>query len=313
VSLANAHAAAASLELPLWRAVGGANAHVLPVPFFNVINGGAHAGNELELQEFMVAPVGAASLSEALRWGAEVTHALGAALKDKDLSTGVGDEGGFAPEISTAAEALDLLVQAIDAAGLEPGDEVAIALDPASSELFGDERYRLEGAERSAAEMTSFYVGLLEAFPIVSIEDPLAQDDWEGWQQLTAELGSRCQLVGDDIFVTNPDRLGRGIRERVGTAILIKPNQIGTLSETLDVIEQASAAGYGAMMSHRSGETEDTTIADLAVASGVGQIKSGAPTRGERTAKYNRLLRIEEELGEGARYAGPAALRRREP
>ena len=313
VSLANAHAAAASLELPLWRAVGGANAHVLPVPFFNVINGGAHAGNELELQEFMVAPVGAASLSEALRWGAEVTHALGAALKDKDLSTGVGDEGGFAPEISTAAEALDLLVQAIDAAGLEPGDEVAIALDPASSELFGDERYRLEGAERSAAEMTSFYVGLLEAFPIVSIEDPLAQDDWEGWQQLTAELGSRCQLVGDDIFVTNPDRLGRGIRERVGTAILIKPNQIGTLSETLDVIEQASAAGYGAMMSHRSGETEDTTIADLAVATGVGQIKSGAPTRGERTAKYNRLLRIEEELGEGARYAGPAALRRREP
>ena len=313
VSLANAHAAAASLELPLWRAVGGANAHVLPVPFFNVINGGAHAGNELELQEFMVAPVGAASLSEALRWGAEVTHALGAALKGKGLSTGVGDEGGFAPEISTAAEALDLLVQAIDAAGLEPGDEVAIALDPASSELFGDERYRLEGAERSAAEMTSFYVGLLEAFPIVSIEDPLAQDDWEGWQQLTAELGSRCQLVGDDIFVTNPDRLGRGIRERVGTAILIKPNQIGTLSETLDVIEQASAAGYGAMMSHRSGETEDTTIADLAVASGVGQIKSGAPTRGERTAKYNRLLRIEEELGEGARYAGPAALRRREP
>ncbi|HYX79141.1 MAG TPA: phosphopyruvate hydratase [Actinomycetota bacterium] len=313
VSLANAHAAAASLELPLWRAVGGANAHVLPVPFFNVINGGAHAGNELELQEFMVAPVGAASLSEALRWGAEVTHALGAALKGKGLSTGVGDEGGFAPEISTAAEALDLLVQAIDAAGLEPGDEVAIALDPASSELFGDERYRLEGAERSAAEMTSFYVGLLEAFPIVSIEDPLAQDDWEGWQQLTAELGSRCQLVGDDIFVTNPDRLGRGIRERVGTAILIKPNQIGTLSETLDVIEQASAAGYGAMMSHRSGETEDTTIADLAVASGVGQIKSGAPTRGERTAKYNRLLRIEEELGEGARYAGPAALRRRQP
>jgi enolase len=248
VSLANAHAAAASLELPLWRAVGGANAHVLPVPFFNVINGGAHAGNELELQEFMVAPVGAASLSEALRWGAEVTHALGAALKDKGLSTGVGDEGGFAPEISTAAEALELLVQAIGAVGLEPGDEVAIALDPASSELFGDKRYRLEGAERSATDMTSFYRGLLEAFPIVSIEDPLAQDDWEGWQHLTAELGSRCQLVGDDIFVTNPDRLGRGIRERVGTAILIKPNQIGTLSETLDVIEQASAASYGAMM-----------------------------------------------------------------
>jgi enolase len=310
VSLANAHAAADSLGLPLWRSVGGANAHTVPVPFFNVINGGAHADNELELQEFMLAPIGAASFSEALRWGSEIVHALAAILKAKGLSTGVGDEGGFAPEISTAGDALTFLVEAIGSASLEAGDEVALAIDPAASELFHDGSYRLEGHERSSAEMLSFYRGLLEVFPIVSIEDPLAQDDWDGWRALTEDLGPRCQIVGDDIFVTNPERLGRGIREETATAILIKPNQIGTLTETLDVIERASTAGFGAMMSHRSGETEDTTIADLAVATGVGQLKSGAPTRGERTAKYNRLLRIEEELEDGARYGGADALRR---
>jgi enolase len=310
VSLANAHAAADSLGLPLWRSVGGANAHVLPVPFFNVINGGAHADNELELQEFMLAPVGAASFSEALRWGSEIVHALAAILKAKGLSTGVGDEGGFAPEISTAGDALAFLVEAIGSAGLDAGEEVAVAMDPAASELFHDDSYRLEGRERSTEEMRSFYRGLLDTYPIVSIEDPLAQDDWDGWRSLTEELRPRCQIVGDDIFVTNPERLGRGVAESTATAILIKPNQIGTLTETLDVIEQASAARFGAMMSHRSGETEDTTISDLAVATNLGQMKAGAPTRGERTAKYNRLLRIEQELGDGARFGGADALRR---
>ncbi len=310
VSLAVAHAAADSLGLPLYRALGGPNAHVLPVPLMNVINGGAHADNDLELQEFMLAPVGAASLSEALRWGSEVYAALKAELRSTGLSTGVGDEGGFAPELATAAEALETLVRAIEATGLEPGDEVALALDPACSELYGDGSYRFEGAARSAADMVTYWMGLLDGFPIVSLEDPLAQDDWDGWSLLTSELGSRCQLVGDDVFVTNPDRLARGIREGVGTAILVKPNQIGTLSETLDTIELAARNGYGQVISHRSGETEDTTIADIAVATNAGQIKAGAPTRSERTAKYNRLLRIEEELGEQARYAGPSAIRR---
>jgi enolase len=276
----------------------------------NVINGGAHAANALELQEFMLAPVGAASFSEALRWGAEVFHQLKRILLDKGMSANVGDEGGFAPEVSTGAEALELLVQAIEAAGLEPGDEVSLAMDPASTELYSNGVYRLEGADRSAADMIAFFAGMIDRFPVVCIEDPLAEDDWEGWAALTAGLGARCQLVGDDIFVTNAERFERGIRDGIGSAILVKPNQIGTLSETLDVVAMAQSASYGAVISHRSGETEDTTIADLAVATNAGQIKAGAPSRGERTAKYNQLLRIEEELGEGARYAGGRALRR---
>jgi enolase len=311
VSLAVAKAAADSLGVPLYRYLGGPNAHVLPLPLLNVINGGAHAQNALELQEFMLAPIGASSFSEAIRWGAEVFHALRKLLHDKGFATGVGDEGGFAPELSTAAEALELLVQAIEGAGLEPGDEVALAMDPASTELYTDGVYRLEGADRTAADMVAFYEGLIDRFPIVSIEDGLAEDDWDGWAELTAKLGSRCQLVGDDVFVTNAERLERGIRDGIGSAILVKPNQIGSLTETLDVVEMALGASYGAVVSHRSGETEDTTIADIAVATNAGQIKAGAPSRGERTAKYNQLLRIEEELGEGARYAGGGAVRRR--
>jgi enolase len=310
VSLAAAHAAAASLGLPLYRYLGGPGAHVLPVPLMNVINGGVHADNELELQEFMLAPVGAASFSEALRWGSEIYHALQGLLKDKGLATGVGDEGGFAPQIATASEALEFLVRAIEKAGLEPGDEVALAMDPASSELYRNGTYRLEGAERSSDDMIAFYRGLLDSFPVISIEDGLAEDDWDGWARLTGELGSRCQLVGDDLFVTNPERLERGLRDNVATAILIKVNQIGTLTETMDVMELAARNGYGVVVSHRSGETEDTTIADLAVALDAGQIKSGAPARAERTAKYNRLLRIEGLLGDAARYAGGAALSR---
>ncbi len=310
VSLAVAHAAADALGLPLYRALGGPNAHVLPVPLMNVINGGVHADNELEPQEFMLAPFGAASFSEALRWGSEIYHALRSQLKQKGLATGVGDEGGFAPQIATAAEALELLVRAIEQVGLEPGDEVALAMDPASSEIYRDGAYQLEGRARSSDDMVDFWGRLLDAFPIVSIEDGLAEDDWEGWSQLTAELGDRCQLVGDDLFVTNPERLERGIRENVGTAILIKVNQIGTLTETLDTIDLAVRSGYGVVVSHRSGETEDSTIADLAVATNAGQIKTGAPARSERTAKYNRLLRIEEELGDTARYVGAEAIRR---
>ena len=310
VSLATAHAAAASLGLPLYRYLGGPGAHVLPVPLMNVINGGVHADNELELQEFMLAPVGAASFSEALRWGSEIYHALQGLLKDKGLATGVGDEGGFAPQIATASEALEFLVRAIEKTGLEPGDEVALAMDPASSELYRNGTYRVEGADRSSDDMIAFYRGLLDSFPVVSIEDGLAEDDWDAWARLTTELGSRCQLVGDDLFVTNPERLERGLREDVATAILIKVNQIGTLTETLDVMQLAARNGYGVVVSHRSGETEDTTIADLAVALDAGQIKSGAPARAERTAKYNRLLRIEGLLGDAARFAGGAALSR---
>ncbi len=309
-SLAVAHAAADSLGLPLYRYLGGSNAHVLPVPCLNVINGGAHADNELELQEFMLAPVGAASFSEALRWGAEIYHALRSALTQRGLSTAVGDEGGFAPQISTAREALGLLVEAIGTVGLEAGDEVALAMDPACSEIYRDGAYHLENSALSASGMVEVWRGLLDDFPVISLEDPLAEDDWEGWAELTTELGDRVQIVGDDLFVTNPQRLERGIREGVANAILIKVNQIGSLTETLDVIELARRGRYRAMVSHRSGETEDTTIADLVVAVGVGQIKTGAPTRGERTAKYNRLLRIEEELGDTARYSGAAAFRR---
>jgi enolase 1/2/3 len=310
VSLAAARAAAATLGLPVYRYLGGPNAHVLPVPMLNVINGGRHAGNLLELQEFMVVPQGAASWSEAIRWGSECFHALAGLLKEKGLSTGVGDEGGFAPEIETAGEALELLVRAVESAGLEPGDDVALAMDPAATEIYRDGWYRFEGRDRSARDMTGFFRGLLDSFPIVSIEDPLSEDDWEGWALLTSELGGRCQLVGDDLFVTNPERLDRGIREGVATAILVKVNQIGTLTETLDVIEQARSASYGVVISHRSGETEDTSIAELVVATNTGQIKSGAPSRGERTAKYNQITRIEEQLGEGARYAGAGDFRR---
>ena len=309
VSMAVAKAAADSNGLPLYRYLGGPNAHVLPAPMMNVINGGAHADNELELQEFMVMPVGAASFSEALRWGAECFHALKGLLHAKGLATGVGDEGGFAPEIATANEALEWLLRAIEHAGLTPGDDVALAMDPATSELRADDGcYRLEGADRSTDDMIAFWADLAGRFPIVSIEDGLDQDDWEGWAALTRELGSRVQLVGDDLFVTNSERLERGIREGVANSILIKVNQIGSLTETLDTMALATRSGYSNVVSHRSGETEDTTIADLAVATNAGQIKTGAPSRGERTAKYNQLLRIEEELGDHARYAGGRAL-----
>jgi enolase len=309
VSLAVARAAADANGVSLYRYLGGPNAHLLPTPQLNVINGGVHADNELEPQEFMLVPVGAASFSEALRWGAECYHALKALLHERGLATAVGDEGGFAPQLATAAEALELLVQAIEQAGLEPGAEMALAMDPAASELLGDDgTYRLEGADRSADDMVGFWSELVDRFPIVSLEDGLAEDDWEGWARLTTELGERVQLVGDDLFVTNPERLERGFREDVANAILIKLNQIGTLTETLDVIELAGWNAYGVVVSHRSGETEDATIADLTVATGGGQIKTGAPARAERTAKYNQLLRIEEELGESARYAGMAPL-----
>ena len=313
VSLAVARAASDSAGQPLYRYLGGPNAHLLPTPMMNVINGGVHADNELELQEFMLLPVGAASFSEGLRWGAECFHALHGLLTDKGFSTAVGDEGGFAPALSTAAEACELLVQAIEVAGLEPGAEMAIALDPATSELYREGAYHLEGAVRSTDDMIAFWTTLLDRFPIVSIEDGCAEDDWAGWAALVAELGHRVQLVGDDLFVTNTERLERGIREAAANAILIKVNQIGSLTETVDAIALAQRSGFGVVISHRSGETEDTTIADLAVATNAGQIKTGAPSRGERTAKYNQLLRIEEELGETARYAGGALLSGRPP
>jgi len=304
VSLAVAKAAADSLGLPLYRYLGGPNTFVLPVPLMNVINGGVHADNDLEVQEFMLAPVGAASFGEGLRWGAEVFQSLKSTLREKGLGASVGDEGGFAPRLGTAREALDLLIDAIGRAGLEPGVEIALAIDTAASELFHDEAYHLEGRSRTAADMIDFYADLLDAYPIVSIEDPLAEDDWDGWLAITEALEERVQIVGDDLFVTNPERLERGVEEGAGNAILVKLNQIGTLTETLDVIRIAKESSYGVVVSHRSGETEDTTIADLAVGTNAGQIKAGAPSRGERTAKYNQLLRIEEELGDTARYAG---------
>jgi enolase len=283
---------------------------VLPVPLMNVVNGGAHATNELEMQEFMLVPHGAASFAEGLRWGAEIFHALAKELASKGMASGVGDEGGFAPPIATARDALDLLTGAISSVGLRVGDEVSFAMDPAASEFYGDGTYRLEGEDRSSADMVAYWQDLVGSYPIVSLEDPQAEDDWDGWEALTAAIGDRVQIVGDDLFVTNPERLRRGFAERVGTAILIKVNQIGSLTETLDVIGLAKERSYGVVVSHRSGETEDTTIADLAVATNAGQIKTGAPSRGERTAKYNQLLRIEEELGETARYAGFEAFRR---
>ena len=312
VSLAVAHAAAEETGLPLWRYVGGTNAHVLPVPMMNVLNGGAHADNTVDFQEFMVMPVGAASYSEALRWGVETYHALKRLLHDAGLSTAVGDEGGFAPDLPSNEDACRWLVRAIEEAGYAPGEQLALALDPASTEFFADGGYVLAGEGRTLtpAEMVDEYARLCDAYPIVSIEDGMAEEDWEGWRLLTDRLADRVQLVGDDLFVTNVERLERGIREGVANSILVKVNQIGTLTETLDTVGMATRASYSSVMSHRSGETEDVTIADLAVATGCGQIKTGAPARSDRVAKYNQLLRIEAELGETAAFWGLGALSR---
>lgn len=315
VSLAVAKAAANSLGMPLFRYVGGVSASVLPVPMMNILNGGKHAEDGVDFQEFMIAPIGATSFSEALRWGAETYQALKAVLHKRGLSTGVGDEGGFAPSLKTNEEALELIVHAIEDAGLKPGTQIALALDPASTEFFEDGKYRLatENLSLSSKDMVKYYEKLVGKYPIVSIEDGLAEDDWDGWKILTDSLGSKIQLVGDDLFVTNTKRLRRGIESGVGNAILIKPNQIGTLTETLDAINLASESGYGSMMSHRSGETEDATIADLAVATGCGQIKTGAPCRSERTAKYNQLLRIERDLGRTSIYRGANSFAQNRP
>jgi enolase len=313
VSLALAHAAAAELDVPLFRYLGGPDAHRLPVPLLNVINGGAHADNALDFQEFMLAPVGAATFAEALEWGSNVYHVLKKILDDRRLSTGVGDEGGFAPDLQSNATALDILVEAITGAGHEPGVDVAVALDPATSEIRDGDEYVLASEERrlSREDMAAFWGEWVERYPIVSIEDGMAEDDWEGWRILTQILGEQTQLVGDDLFVTNTELVERGIREGVANSVLIKPNQIGTLTETLECIRLVQHAGYTAVISHRSGETEDTTVADLAVATNSGQIKTGAPARGERTAKYNQLLRIEDELGDAARYPGRSSFRRK--
>ena len=310
VSLAVAKAAADSADLPLFRYLGGPNAHVLPVPLLNVVNGGAHADTNVDIQEFFVVPVGAESFSEALRWGAETYHALKGLLKAKGLATGLGDEGGFAPELPSNRAALDFLLEAITKAGFEPGRDFALGLDVASTEFYRDGAYQFEGRALSAEEMTAYYVGLASDYPLATIEDPLAEDDWDGYAHLTAELGDRLQIVGDDLFVTNPERLAEGIARGVANSILVKVNQIGTLTETLDAVSLAHRSGYTAILSHRSGETEDTTIADLAVAVNGGQIKTGAPARSDRVAKYNQLLRIEEELGDAAVYAGRAAFPR---
>jgi enolase len=311
VSLAVARAAAASCELPLFRYLGGPNAHLLPVPMMNILNGGAHADTNVDIQEFMVAPVGASTFAEAIRWGAETYHALKAVLKQHGLATGVGDEGGFAPNLEHNRAALDLIIEAIAKAGFTPGRDVALAIDAAASSFLEGDRYMFEGGPRTAAEMTSIYTQWLDAYPLVSLEDPLAEEDWAGWRELTAELGGRVQVVGDDIFVTNPARLRRGISEKVANSLLVKVNQIGTLTETFSAVDLAHRNGYTTMMSHRSGETEDTTIADLVVALGCGQIKTGAPCRSERVAKYNQLLRIEEQLGADAEFPGWEAFPRR--
>ena len=310
VSLAVAKAAAESAGLPLFRYVGGPNAHVLPVPMMNILNGGSHADSNVDIQEFMIAPIGAPSFREALRWGTEVYHSLKAVLKDKGLSTGLGDEGGFAPNLESNREALDLIITAIQQAGYEPGTQIALALDVAASEFCDNGTYTFEGQQKSAQDMAAYYGELVDAYPLVSIEDPLDEDDWVGWQELTTQLGDKVQLVGDDLFVTNPERLARGIREGAANALLVKVNQIGSLTETMDAVALATRSGYTSMMSHRSGETEDVTIADLAVATNCGQIKTGAPARSERVAKYNQLLRIEEELDDAAVYAGAGAFPR---
>ena len=310
VSLAVAKAAAESAGLPLFRYLGGPNAHILPVPMFNILNGGAHADTGVDVQEFMVAPIGAPNFKEAVRWGAEVYHSLKSVLKKQGLNTGLGDEGGFAPDVAGTRAALDLILSAIDAAGFKPGTDVALALDVAATEFFRDGAYQFEKQAQNTAQMTEFYSKLLDAYPLVSIEDPLSEDEWDGWAELTAAIGERVQIVGDDLFVTNPERLEEGIERGVANALLVKVNQIGTLTETLDAVALAHNSGYRTMMSHRSGETEDTFIADLAVAVGSGQIKTGAPARSERVAKYNQLMRIEEALGDAARYAGDLAFPR---
>ncbi|WP_404391944.1 phosphopyruvate hydratase [Humibacillus xanthopallidus] len=310
VSLAVAHAAAESAGLPLFRYVGGPNAHVLPVPMMNILNGGSHADSNVDIQEFMIAPIGAPTFREAVRWGAEVYHALKKVLHERGLATGLGDEGGFAPNLESNRAALDLIVEAIEAAGYVAGRDIALALDVAASEFHDNGSYSFEGGSKSADEMVAYYAELVAAYPLVSIEDPLDEDDWDGWKAMTDLLGDKVQLVGDDLFVTNPERLGRGISTGTANALLVKVNQIGTLTETLDAVTLAQTNGYRCMMSHRSGETEDVTIADLAVATNCGQIKTGAPARSERVAKYNQLLRIEEELDDAAVYAGAGAFPR---
>ena len=309
-SLAVAKASADELEQPLYRYVGGANAHVLPVPMMNVVNGGVHADNSIDFQEFMIMPVGAASFSEALRWGTETYHVLKRVLQDRKLSTAVGDEGGFAPDLASNEDAIRFLVEAIEAAGFVPGEEIAIAMDPATSEIYRDGRYHLagEGKVLGPDELVEYWTRLVDSYPIVSIEDGMAEDDWDGWEALTEAIGHRVQLVGDDLFVTNAERLRRGIERGVANSVLIKVNQIGTLTETLDTVDLATRSSYSSVMSHRSGETEDTTIADLAVATNCGQIKTGAPARSDRVAKYNQLLRLEADLGESAAFRGRSAL-----
>ncbi|MET7936586.1 phosphopyruvate hydratase [Streptomyces sp. NPDC005322] len=310
VSLAVAHAASEASDLPLFRYLGGPNAHLLPVPMMNILNGGSHADSNVDIQEFMIAPIGAESFSEALRWGAEVYHTLKGVLKERGLSTGLGDEGGFAPNLGSNREALDLILEAVKKAGYQPGQDIALALDVAASEFYNDGAYQFEGTSRSAADMIAYYGELVAAYPLVSIEDPLNEEDWDGWKAITEQLGDKVQLVGDDLFVTNPERLAKGIESDTANALLVKVNQIGSLTETLDAVELAQRNGYKCMMSHRSGETEDVTIADLAVATNCGQIKAGAPARSERVAKYNQLLRIEEILDDAAVYAGRSAFPR---
>jgi len=310
VSLAAAKAAAASAELPLFRYVGGPNAHLLPVPMMNILNGGAHADSNVDVQEFMIAPIGAGTFAEALQQGVEVYHALKSVLKSRGLSTGLGDEGGFAPSLDSNRAALDLIAEAVGSAGLELGSDIVLAMDVAATEFYRDGSYRFEGGTKSSEELIAYYTELIANYPIVSIEDPMSEEDWDGWVALTGQLDETIQIVGDDLFVTNPERLARGISAGAANALLVKVNQIGTLTETLDAVELAHRSGYRCMMSHRSGETEDTTIADLAVATNCGQIKTGAPARSERVAKYNQLLRIEEELDDAARYSGAAAFPR---
>ena len=310
VSLAVAKAAAESADLPLYKYLGGPNAHVLPVPMMNILNGGSHADSNVDIQEFMIAPIGFDNYSDALRAGVEVYHSLKSVLHDRGLATGLGDEGGFAPNLESNAAALDLIVEAIEKAGYKPGEQVALALDVASSEFYNDGAYEFEGQKKPAAEMSAYYADLVAKYPLVSIEDPLDENDWEGYKTLTEQIGDKVQIVGDDLFVTNPERLARGIKEGAANALLVKVNQIGSLTETLDAMELAQRHEYRCMVSHRSGETEDVTIADLAVATNAGQIKTGAPARSERVAKYNQLLRIEEELGDAAVYAGKSAFPR---
>jgi enolase len=310
VSLAVAKASAESADLSLFRYLGGPNAHLLPVPMMNILNGGAHADTNVDIQEFMVAPIGAPTFRESLRWGAEIYHALKSVLKQRGLATSVGDEGGFAPNLDSNRAALDLILEAITMAGFKPGTDIALAMDVAATEFHENGQYKFEGSLRSSGEMIAYYTDLVNSYPIVSIEDPLNEEDWAGWAEMTSVLGSRIQIVGDDLFVTNPERLAKGIATNTANALLVKVNQIGTLTETLDAVSMAQNANYRSMLSHRSGETEDTTIADLAVATNCGQIKTGAPARTERVAKYNQLLRIEEELASGARYAGRGAFPR---